>query len=341
MTHFHPTTTYRIQLSPRFTFSDLGKILPYLEEMGISTIYAAPIFEARSGSSHGYDITDPHRLNPEIGSLEEWIELRREMRKRKISWLQDIVPNHMAFDSNNKWLQDIFFYGPQSRYYDFFDIDWDYPIDEFKGKLMAPFLGKSLNQVIEDQDIQVVMQKNRFWIRYYEHCFSMSGYSHLILWENIRRGIEEKKLKISSTCMEMLMKKTFDEKTTERIAEKIISEPELNLLMDENLRRINADPQLLKEILDRQYFCLVPWHMTDRMINYRRFFTINGLIGLKQENSEVFFEYHKFIVELCQSGWIDGLRIDHIDGLYDPKTYLENLRDVTGDVFITVEKILA
>ena len=128
-----PASTYRIQLSPEFTFDDLKDILEYLEQFGISTIYSAPIFKARKGSTHGYDITDPFTLNPEIGKLETFKEIGEWLRNNKMSWLQDIVPNHMAYDGSNKWLTNILELGPDSPYYEYFDIDWQ------EEKVMAPF----------------------------------------------------------------------------------------------------------------------------------------------------------------------------------------------------------
>ncbi len=138
----NPVATYRLQLSPEFTFEDLEEILDYLEELGISTIYSAPFFQARKGSSHGYDITDPLRINKQIGRLDRFKKISLKMQQKGMDWLQDIVPNHMAFDGKNTWLQDVFELGPDSVYFRFFDIDWS---DE-DPKVMAPFLGPALKK---------------------------------------------------------------------------------------------------------------------------------------------------------------------------------------------------
>src|SRR5690606_39879079 len=147
-------TTYRLQLSPDFTFQDLERILDYLDDLGISTIYSAPIFQARKGSTHGYDVLDPFIINQEIGDLKQFSQIGKRLDQKRMTWLQDIVPNHMAFDNNNPWIRDIFELGPHSRFYNYFDIDWNY-----KGlnKVMAPFLGDTLGEVLRKVEIKLVL----------------------------------------------------------------------------------------------------------------------------------------------------------------------------------------
>jgi len=141
-----PSATYRLQINSEYTLKDARRILDYLHELGISTVYAAPIFQAKSGSAHGYDVTNPHRINPEAGTFEEFRELVKDVQERGMGWLQDIVPNHMAFHPENEWLMDVLEKGPQSSYYTFFDIDFHHP--DFPGKVMVPFLGEPLEQVL-------------------------------------------------------------------------------------------------------------------------------------------------------------------------------------------------
>ena len=140
---FTPSATYRIQFHKDFRFRDLQPLLPYLARLGITTIYASPIFKARSGSTHGYDVTSAWQLNPEIGTMAEFEALQKSVKEHQLTWLQDIVPNHMAFHPDNKWLMDVFEKGPASRYYKAFDINWNYPDAALKGKVMEPFLGTS------------------------------------------------------------------------------------------------------------------------------------------------------------------------------------------------------
>ncbi len=328
----NPTSTYRVQLSPEFTFDALQEILDYLEEFGISTIYSAPFFQARRGSSHGYDIIDPFKISREIGRLETFRNITRRLQQKKMGWLQDIVPNHMAFDGNNVWLQDIFELGPESRYYNFFDVDWQY---ENRGKLMAPFLGNPLQEVLQKKELQLGYSKRGFSVNYFDHNYAASARSYS---------------KILSTAGDGKWSEKFDKFSGEKenwqelkefFVREVEKTPELRKEINDLLKKVNASEENLNEILDLQYFLPAHWKKTEEEINYRRFFTINDLICLSVEKKEVYESYHRFILQLCEGNLITGLRIDHIDGLFDPKGYLENLRESLGDDFyISIEKIL-
>ncbi len=327
-----PDTTYRLQLSPNFTFNDLEKILDYLEDLGVSTIYSAPLFQAREGSTHGYDVLDPFTINKEIGNLQQFREISERLQLKEMSWLQDIVPNHMAFDSANPWFKDIFELGPDSKYYNYFDINWDY-----KGyqKVMAPFLGSSLEEVLEKGELELKFDETGFSFMYYENSFPASARSYKAILQDIEGFDLFKNLK------------DFGDQETQWENLKINFLREVNNRADLKDKiflattEINSSGSKLNEILDLQYFILTHWKQTEKEINYRRFFTINGLICLSMEHPEVFTTYHHFIKELCEAGFIQGLRIDHIDGLFDPEQYLERLRTMFGnDFYIVVEKIL-
>jgi maltooligosyltrehalose synthase len=240
---FNPVSTYRVQFHEEFTFRDFRKIISYLTKLGVRTIYASPIFEAVPGSRHGYDGTNPNRINPEIGTMEELLEISSILHENNISWLQDIVPNHLAFHENNEWLMDVLEKGESSKYAHYFDIDWHHP--EFDGKLMVPFPGSSLEKILQEK---------------------------------------------------------FPE---------------------------------------QKHYQLCPWKETDERINYRRFFLVNGLICTNIHLNDVFDDYHQLIRELCAKKVFQGLRVDHIDGLYDPTKYLRDLRRLAGEhCYIIVEKIL-
>jgi maltooligosyltrehalose synthase len=239
----NPVSTYRIQFNKDFTFKDLERIIPYLDQLGVKTIYASPVFEATPGSTHGYDGTDPNKINPEIGTEEQLKKISNELKKRNIYWLQDIVPNHLSFHGNNKWLMDVLEKGQSSRYASFFDITWSHP--DYNGKLMVPFPGSDL----------------------------------------------EKQLKL--------------------------------------------------KFPEAKHYVITPWQETDKRINYRRFFLVNGLICTNVQDNNVFNNYHSLIKRLSDSKIFDGLRVDHIDGLYDPTKYLNDLRSLAGESsYIVVEKIL-
>jgi malto-oligosyltrehalose synthase/4-alpha-glucanotransferase len=286
---YNPVSTYRIQFHKGFTFSDFEKIIPYLVKLGIKTIYASPIFEAVPGSIHGYDVTNPLNINPEIGTLGQLRSVSKKLKKAGISWLQDIVPNHMAFHPNNLWLMDVLENGRKSQYANFFDVLWDSPVHN--GRLMVPFLGKPLDEAINAGEIKVV-DGDKPMVDYFGQKYPLSRSSYE------GKGIGWAK-------------------------------------------KINANAKLLKQVLDEQHYTLCFWQETDTQINFRRFFTVNGLICLNMQEKKVFENYHKLIKKLLREGIFEGLRVDHIDGLYDPKAYLERLRTLAGpDVYIIVEKIL-
>jgi len=287
---FNPVSTYRIQFHKGFTLRDFKAIIPYLSGLGIKTIYASPIFKAVPGSMHGYDVTGPLQINPEIGTLQELRTISRQLKKAGINWLQDIVPNHMAFDPQNNWLMDVLEKGQTSAYAKFFDIQWDHPV--YPGQLMVPFLGKPWGQALADNEIRIIKQAGKFYFSYYAQRYPLNEAAH----------------------------KQIDDKP---------------------LSQVNKDKALLEEIASKQYYRLCFWQETDYQINFRRFFTVNGLICLNMQDEEVFQHYHNFISQLLNEGIFQGLRVDHIDGLYDPKTYLQRLRQLAGpETYIIVEKIL-
>ncbi len=326
----NPVSTYRVQLSPDYTFDDLDEIIDYLKEFGISTVYSAPFFQARKGSTHGYDITNPFQINKQIGKLDIFRRISKKLQQKKMSWLQDIVPNHMAFDGDNIWLQDIFELGPDSPHYNFFDIDW-----EESGKVMAPFLGDKLEEVIKKKELQLKVSKRGFLITYFDHEYFAAARSYAsILGDNLGGKWEEKFRNFSGENENW-------QELKEYFLREYDKEAGFRNKVNNRIEEINASEDKLKEILEEQFFKPAHWKETEREINYRRFFTINDLICLRMEDRQVFESYHRFILQLCQENLIQGLRIDHIDGLFDPKGYLEWLREKLGsDFYITIEKIL-
>ncbi len=327
-----PNSTYRIQLSPEFPLEELRKIVDYLEVLGVSTIYSAPLFQAREGSTHGYDVTDPFQINREIGTLENFRLLGELLKKKSMTWLQDIVPNHMAYEGTNPWLRDIFELGPDSRYYHFFDIDWKYKGWE---KVMAPFLGNPLEEILQNKELKLNFNGEGFSINYYDHSYPASARSYPEILEKLDlNGWKEKFREFSGNDMQWKDLKTGFYREAK-------DHPVMENKIREAIREINDSEEKMREVLELQFFKPVHWKETEQEINYRRFFTINDLICLRMEDPEVFDTYHHFILELVKNNLIDGLRIDHIDGLLDPKDYTEKLRKAVGDDFyVVVEKIL-
>ena len=282
-------STYRIQFNKEFTFSDFRNIIPYLHQLGVKTLYASPIFEASPGSMHGYDTVNPLQINPEIGNEKELLEISEQLKALDMNWIQDIVPNHMAFHQNNLWLMDVLEKGPESEFSDFFDINWSGDKNE---PIMVPFLGGDLEDVIAKKELQVVKEEEVFKFDYFGTGYPLNADAQ-------------------------------------------------QQLQSVDLTTFNADAEKVLQLANSQFYRLCNWEESDRKINYRRFFTVNSLICLNIHHKHVFVAYHKYILSLLQQGVFQGLRVDHIDGLFDPSAYLEMLREVAGEeTFIVVEKIL-
>jgi (1->4)-alpha-D-glucan 1-alpha-D-glucosylmutase len=341
---FTPISTYRIQLHEKFTFRDLDAILDYLHELGISTIYAAPITTAVKGSSHGYDVTDPLQLNPEIGTEEELAALAGRLKTYGMSWLQDIVPNHMAYDTGNPWLYDALERGPYSRYYSFFDIITDHPVELLGDKLMAPFLGATLTECLQKEELtlQFTAAGNKgFVIRYFDTDYPVAA--RLYRWictvvdgypSGLLTALDSLEQAFPADLHTWTMAKTQWHQRMNSYA----AWPDF---VTARLQFFNQRIHLLESLLQSQYYVLTHHRLASSHINYRRFFTVNSLICLRMEDERVFREYHKTIHHWYTHGWINGLRVDHIDGLAAPKQYLESLKTLFGDeCYVVAEKIL-
>lgn len=338
----NPTSTYRIQFHKDFNLEKFEKTIPYLKQLGVRTIYASPIFESTPGSTHGYDGVNPHQINPEIGTEQKLLEISESLKADGIQWLQDIVPNHMAFHQRNLWLTDVLEKGRQSVYASFFDIDWENAA--YSGKLMVPFLGGPLEEVVE-KDCHVEYSGGRFVLNYFDTLYPLNLRSY------------ERILSLETTGQQDIRQLSSQLENIHQVEEPLILEQQWNefllqlssLMKNTEVRnfvngifqRINNDKNLLLEIADEQFYQLAYWKDTDKQINFRRFFTVNGLICLNIQEEEVFDHFHSYIKSLVDKGVFQGLRIDHIDGLSDPDLYLQQLRKLAGDeTYIVVEKIL-
>jgi len=343
---YNPISTYRIQFHEGFRLDEVNKISGYLSDFGISTLYASPLFEARPGSNHGYDVTDFHKINPQIGDYEQLKSLARSLKEKNIGWLQDIVPNHMAFDKHNWRLMDVMEKGRKSDFYHFFDVNWDHHLTSLRGKLMVPFLGAPLKELLENREIVILRESGVFFISYYENRYPLYYGAYRSLLEGPRDG----GMSVPSPLMDivnslMALEKNFDDEEFQGIKDG------LNQLIEEDKRvfdhvkgrieYLHANPDQFLSLLDQQPYKLAYWQKTENQISYRRFFTVNDLICLNIQLKEVFDHYHILIKELIDENIVDGVRIDHIDGLYSPLEYLQKLRSLTGaDTYIAVEKIL-
>jgi len=280
------TATYRVQLNKQFSLSDARGIVPYLDRLGVSHLYCSPILAARPGSMHGYDVIDPKRVNPEIGSIDELRALAQALNERGMGILLDIVPNHMGIGPSNCYWEDVLTHGLHSRYAPWFDVDWA----AADNKIVLPVLGDELEKVLDRDELTLDVKEKTPRLCYFDNSWPIDP----------------------ATLPEELQLAKLDPTA--------ISDPAVFVRGEEGRRR-------LRTLLDAQHYRLAFWRRGPDEINYRRFFDVNELAALRQEDPEVFAATHELILSLVGEGLIDGLRVDHVDGLLDPLGYLQRLRD--------------
>lgn len=271
-----PSATYRIQFRNGMTFDRVVALIPYFRDLGISHLYASPVFTATTDSTHGYDVTDPNEIDPAIGGRDGFNRMAAALRQAGMGLILDIVPNHMSTSLENRWWRNVIEHGKQSRYARYFDIDWSRP-------LTLPFLGDTFEAELEKGAIRLHRDSvtNKAALVYYDTAYPLNP-------------------------------GTWDENKS------------------------------IAELHEAQSWRLMSWREAPKQLSWRRFFEITGLVGVRVEDEQVFHDTHRLILELVHDGTVDGLRIDHIDGLADPLGYLQRLRQASGpDCYITVEKILA
>jgi len=342
-----PRATYRLQLNTGFTFADARRIVPYLADLGISDLYLSPILKARKGSVHGYDVVDAVALNPELGSEEDFAALHRDASARGLGILLDIVPNHMAATDENAWWMSVLENGPHSRFLHYFDIDWN-PVTtrgQTVNKVLLPILGKPYGDALESHEIELHFERDGFFFRYYDKRLPLAPHSYnRVLRDTVdalpREGVAIELRELVEGDASVPNSK-FLKETIGRIYEQDATFRET---LDRTIKRINGDVDALDELLDRQWYRLAYWRIASQKINYRRFFDVTDLVGVRVENPEVFEARNRRTLELIAEGKVTGLRIDHIDGLYDPIGHMRKMQlrlADTGKFYIVVEKILA
>lgn len=383
-----PRATYRLQFNREFTFNQANEIVPYLAALGISHCYASPILKARPGSMHGYDIVDHNSINPEIGSAADLDRLVDTLHKHGMGLVLDIVPNHMGvMGSDNAWWLDVLENGESSMYANFFDIDWQPLKEELQGKVLIPVLHDQYGVVLESGDLKLVFRPDRgeFDITYHEHRFPVDpqeyprilqhcGTGKIEIVGDLGRDTAEFQSLINGfrnlpgrheISNERIAERNGDKEIYKRrLAELCARSPETADCLLRAVELINGEPgnagsfDDLHELIKAQAFRLADWRVASDDINYRRFFDTNDLAGIRMENENVFEATHRLILRLIAEGKVDGLRLDHPDGLYDPAQYFERLRgsianaqnaggvnDKTGSSregssYVVIEKIL-
>jgi len=357
-----PVATYRLQFNAEFNFAKAQSIVDYLDALGISDIYASPILKTKKGCTHGYDVVDHSLINPDLGGMEGLDRLIKACQAKGMGWIQDIVPNHMAYDSDNKMLMDVFENGPASEYAPYFDFEFNHPYENLQNKILAPFLREFYGKCLENNEIKIIYNEKGFFVQYYDCVFPLRMDSYLTLLLYRLTALAEKFGPDNDHLLKFMevtqWLKTFGSVTdpSERARQSVLvkswlwrlysSDERIKKYIDEHLNTINnktpASPLMdeMDRLLGEQFFRLAFWKVGNEELNYRRFFTINDLICLRMEHYETFENTHRLLFQLINEGKVTGLRIDHFDGLYDPEQYLKNLKDRIGDTYIVTEKIL-
>ncbi|MEO5701061.1 MAG: malto-oligosyltrehalose synthase [Casimicrobiaceae bacterium] len=377
-----PRSTYRLQLHREFTLRDATALVPYLAQLGISHVYCSPYLRARPGSRHGYDIVDHASINPEIGDSADLDAFVETLTRHGMSHLLDMVPNHMGvMGSDNAWWMDVLENGPGSLYAEYFDIDWTTGDADVGARVLIPVLGDHYGSVLERGELKVSFEaaNGAFAVRYYTHRLPLDPRTYRPLLERARQlardlppsatsrlvavltGIASLPGRIPGTAAKIQARHEAKEAIKAQLARLVADNDALRGAIDTAIAEWNGTPgdapsmERLHELLEAQAFRVAFWRVASDEINYRRFFDINDLAALRVENEAVFEATHRFVMGLAAAGKVDGLRIDHPDGLHDPARYFARLQEyytqATGGtpsdaarqrpLYVVVEKILA
>ncbi|MBB4239083.1 malto-oligosyltrehalose synthase [Rhizobium esperanzae] len=322
-----PTATYRIQFRNGMTFDRACGLIPYLKRLGISHLYASPIFTAVIGSTHGYDVTDANEIDPALGGLAGFDRLTESLAAAGMGLILDIVPNHMAASPENGWWRDVLAFGRQSAYADHFDIDWSEP-------LTLPQLGQDFEAALAAGELRIALDESHgnFAFAYFETLLPLTPSSYGALANRLDDPV--------ATRMAEAAAVTSGEDFA-RAMRDILFEGGDGALLRQKLEDVSADRDFLESLHEAQHWRLTHWKEAARHLSYRRFFEVTGLVGTRVEDPLVFEDLHRLTIELVRHGKVQGLRIDHVDGLAEPKAYLDRLTAAVGpDAYIVVEKIL-
>jgi (1->4)-alpha-D-glucan 1-alpha-D-glucosylmutase len=348
-----PVASYRLQLHAGFGFDDAAAVADYLRDLGISHVYCSPYLQAAPGSTHGYDVVDHHRVNEELGGSEAHERFSKRLGECHLGQVLDIVPNHMAISGRrNRWWWDVWENGPSSRYAPYFDINWQPRDEKLRNRLLIPLLGDHYGRALARGEIQLKRRAAEFVVTYFDNEFPMSprslppilcaaaqetGSEYLaFLADSISR------LPIfTSTDQASKLARHRDKTIIFKLLDTLLSEtPFIAEAIDKVLASINNDIDRLDAVLENQNFRLAFWKTSRQELPYRRFFDVNSLVALRSKEPQVFSDTHALILRWLREGVLDGIRIDHPDGLEDPRHYFERLREQASDVWIVAEKIL-
>jgi (1->4)-alpha-D-glucan 1-alpha-D-glucosylmutase len=348
-----PRATYRLQLHPGFGFDAAAKIVDYLAALGVSHLYTSPYLQAAPGSTHGYDTVDPTRVSADLGGDPGHARLFAELRRHRLGHVVDVVPNHMAITGpENPWWWDVLEHGQASRFASFLDVDWESPEEHLRDRVLLPVLGDHYGRVLEAGDLGLEREGVEIRLRYYDHAFPLSprtldtplaragAISHIVELDELASALAALPL-ATATDLESVHRRHLEwERLRARLGLLLEERPEAGRAIDAALAEISRDIDGLDSLIQRQNYRLAFWRAASRDLGYRRFFDIDTLVGLRIEDERVFTATHSLLLGWVAEGAVDGLRIDHIDGLRAPELYLDRLATRAPEAWIVVEKIL-
>lgn len=346
-----PLASYRLQLHAGFPLDAAAGLVPYLSELGISHLYLSPILQAEAGSTHGYDVVDHSRINQELGGADAFDRLVAAARQAGMGLVVDVVPNHMAIGPANRWWWDVLEHGPASRFARYFDVDWEPPESRLRNVILLPVLEDHYGRVLEANALRIQLDGAALVVAYGEQRYPLDpatlepmlaeaaaacGSEELAF---VARSLGELPASTSSAAADLERRHRDVGVLLERLAA-LLREPGPAAAVERSVEAVNDDLDRLDVLLEGQNYRLAFWRASSRDLGYRRFFDVNSLIGLRVEEPEVFEVTHRLILERVAAGDIQGLRIDHPDGLRDPAGYFARLREAAPAAWIVAEKIL-
>lgn len=347
-----PSSTYRLQLHKDFTFDDAGSIADYLHDLGISHVYSSPYLQAAPGSMHGYDVVDHRSLNEELGGKPGHERFCQRLSEVGLGQVLDIVPNHMALGEQNRYWWDVIENGAASPYASFFDIDWQPQEERLRNKVLVPILADQYGRVLEDGGITVVRNGDRFLVEAAGQTLPVAPNSLPIILARAAEYAKSDTLNFLAASFSRLPDPDMSDRraVTARHRDKNVLHRLLARICDEeagvceaidrSIADLNRSLDALDDFLNQQHYRLAYWKAADQQLGYRRFFDVNTLIGLRMELEHVFEETHGMLIDWLREGVLDGIRVDHPDGLRDPLQYFHRLREHAPDGWIIGEKIL-
>jgi len=348
-----PISTYRLQLHKGFTFDDAGGIADYLWSLGISHVYSSPYLQAAPGSMHGYDVVDHSRVNEELGGVAAHERFCKRLGENGLGQVLDIVPNHMSLGRENRYWWDVLENGASSRYASFFDIDWQPHEERLRNKVLVPVLADQYGRVLDSGGICVVRHGTEFTVETSGQVLPVAPQS---LAPVLMRAAEIDKsdtLRFLAASFGRLPAPDYADRATslarhrdKRVLKGLLArlgleEPTVGDALYQSVAELNENQDALDDFLNQQNYRLAYWKTADQQLGYRRFFDINSLIGLRVEREHVFEEVHALLMDWLHRGVLDGVRVDHPDGLRDPAQYFRRLREHAPEAWIVGEKILA